>query len=51
MALEAYLQGVPRTDGKRAERVEHLIGSLASGIPDLAERRREYILAALKHAR
>ena len=34
-----------------AERVEHLIGSLSSGVPDLAERHREYVLASLKHAR
>lgn len=26
MALEAFLQGAPSADGKRAERVEHLIG-------------------------
>jgi hypothetical protein len=51
MALEAFLQGAPSVDGKRAERVEHLIGSLSSGIPDLAERHREYVLASLKHAR
>jgi hypothetical protein len=51
MALEAFLQGAPSADGTRAERVEHLIGSLSSGIPDLAERHREYVLASLKHAR
>jgi hypothetical protein len=51
LALEAFLQGAPPADGKRAERVEHLIGSLASGVPDLAERHREYVLASLKHAR
>ena len=51
MALEAFLQGAPLPDRKPAERVEHLIGSLSSGIPDLAERHREYVLAALKHAR
>ena len=51
MALEAFLQGSPPTHGKPAERVEYLIGSLASGVPDLAERHREYVLAALKHAR
>ena len=50
MALEAFLQGAP-TAGMPAERVEHLIGSLASGVPDLAERHREYLLAALKHGR
>ena len=51
MALEAFLQGAPTADGKRAERLEHLIGSLSSGIPDLAERHREYVLASLKHGR
>ena len=51
MALEAFLQGAPPADGKPSERVGHLIGSLASGVPDLAERHREHILASLKHAR
>jgi hypothetical protein len=51
MALAAFLQEAPSKDGKPAERVEHLIGSLSSGVPDLAERHREYVLAALKHAR
>lgn len=51
MALEAFLQETPVTDGKPAERAAHLIGSLSSGVPDLAERHREYVLAALKHAR
>jgi Arc/MetJ-type ribon-helix-helix transcriptional regulator len=51
MALEAFLQGAPSTDRKPAERAEHLIGSLSSGVPDLAERHRAYVLASLKHAR
>jgi hypothetical protein len=51
MALEAFLQEAPSADGKRAERVEHLLGSLSSGIPDLAERHREHVLASLRHAR
>jgi hypothetical protein len=51
MALEAFLQESPSTDNKPAERVGHLIGSLTSGVPDLAERHREYVLAALKHGR
>ena len=50
MALEAFLQGAPSA-AERAERVDHLIGSLSSGVPDLAERHREYVLASLKHAR
>lgn len=51
MALEAFLQGAPPAAGTPADRVEHLIGALTSGVPDLAERHREYILASLKHAR
>ena len=51
MALEAFLQGAPPPDSKPAERVKHLLGSLSSGVPDLAERHREYVLASLKHAR
>ena len=51
MALEAFLQAPPSTVSTPAERVEHLIGSLSSGVPDLAERHREYVVAALKHAR
>jgi hypothetical protein len=50
MALEAFLQGAPSA-GKPAKRAKRLIGSLASGVPDLAERHREYVLAALKHGR
>ena len=51
MALEAFLRATPPTDSKPAERVAHLIGAVSSGVPDLAERHREYVLAALKHVR
>jgi hypothetical protein len=50
MALTAFLES-PRSDVKPATRVGHLIGALSSGVPDLADRHREYVLAALKHAR
>ena len=49
MALDAFLQEAPPVDRRRAARVEDLIGSLSSGVPDLAERHREYVLASLKH--
>jgi hypothetical protein len=39
------------TSRKPSERVAHLLGSLSSGVPDLAERHRQYVLAALKHGR
>ena len=51
LALEAFLQGAPVADPKPSERVAHLLGSLSSGVPDLAERHREYLLASLKHGR
>jgi len=40
LALEAYLGPASNGPSRRAERVANLIGSLASGIPDLAERHR-----------
>ena len=51
MALEAFLRAAPPFDRKPADRVEHLLGSLASEVPDMAERHREYIIAAVKRAR
>lgn len=36
---------------KPSERVRDLLGSLKSGIPDLAERHREYLLEAVKNGR
>jgi metal-responsive CopG/Arc/MetJ family transcriptional regulator len=51
MALRQFL-GVPPESGERpAERVRGLIGSLESGIPDLAEQHRNYILQSIKNAR
>ena len=51
MALDAYLQVGERTGRRPAERVRSLIGSLASGVPDLAERHREYVIEALRRGR
>jgi hypothetical protein len=51
MALESFLKGNAASGGKPADRVRHLIGSLDSGVPDLAERHREYVLKALKRGR
>ncbi len=51
LALQAYLH-TDQPDGRRAaDRVRHLLGSVSSGIPDLAERHREYILARLQRGR
>jgi predicted transcriptional regulator len=50
MALRDYL-GVSSGAGSRlADRVHGLLGPLESGVPDLAERHREYIVESLKRA-
>jgi Arc/MetJ-type ribon-helix-helix transcriptional regulator len=51
MALEAFLREGEQIGQRPAQRVGSLIGSLASGVPDLAERHREYIIEALKRGR
>ena len=51
MALRDFL-GTPKGSRPRAaERVRGLVGSLASGIPDLAEKHRKYVLESLKNGR
>jgi Arc/MetJ-type ribon-helix-helix transcriptional regulator len=51
MALEAFLEHGAPGGARPAERVDRLIGSLASGVPDLAERHREYLIESLKRGR
>jgi metal-responsive CopG/Arc/MetJ family transcriptional regulator len=53
LALYQYLGISPEGHKAPAERVRHLIGSLDSGIPDLAENHRAYLLDSLtqKHGR
>ena len=51
MALGQYLGVPPEATQKPIERVRGLIGSLESGIPDLAERHRDYIIESLKNDR
>jgi hypothetical protein len=50
-ALRAYLEPARRPSGTPYERMKHLIGSVDSGIPDLAERHSEYIYESLKRGR
>lgn len=50
-ALRAYLEPARRLRGTPYERMKHLIGSIDSGIPDLAERHSEYVLESLKRGR
>ena len=51
VALREFLMSQPGSDIRPADRARSLIGSLESGIPDLAERHREYILESLRNAR
>lgn len=46
-ALRSYLQTSVEREQHPAARVRHLMGSLESGIPDLAERHREYVIESL----
>lgn len=50
-ALREYLQAGSSKGSPPAERVRGLIGSLDSGLPDLAEQHRAYILESLKRGR
>lgn len=52
LALREYL-GPAASGGKTraADRVRGLIGSLASGVPDLAEKHRTYIIESLRRGR
>lgn len=51
MALEAFLGAGERRGARPADRVRDLIGSLTSGVPDLADRHREYLIEALRRGR
>lgn len=50
-ALRSYLKVSPNRRDNPAARVRRLIGSLESGVPDLAERHRDYIIESLKRGR
>lgn len=51
LALRSYLEPTPDRPGWAYDRVADLIGSLDSGISDLAERHSEYVLERLKRGR
>jgi Arc/MetJ-type ribon-helix-helix transcriptional regulator len=51
IALLEFLQVSIPSNERPAERVQDLIGSLKSGIPDLAVRHREHILKKLRRGR
>ena len=51
MALSEYLRIESPSEKRSAARVRRLVGSLESGIPDLAERHRDYVLESLRRGR
>ena len=52
MALGEFLHNVhPSQTDRPADRVRHLLGSVASDDPELAERHRERLLEALRRGR
>jgi hypothetical protein len=51
LALREFLGGGAGSSGRPADRVRSLIGSLESGVPDLAERHRAYIIESLRRGR
>ncbi len=51
LALSQFLSLELRAEETPGARVRHLIGSLETGIPDLAENHRSYVLESLKHGR
>jgi hypothetical protein len=51
MALQEFLGERSGGQGRAADRVRGLIGSLDSGIPDLATRHRAYLTKSLRRGR
>jgi Arc/MetJ-type ribon-helix-helix transcriptional regulator len=51
LALREFLGGARQLSGRPIDRVRGLIGSLESGVPDLAARHREYVLRSLNRQR
>ena len=51
LALRQFFAIARTGRGRPADRVRHLVGSLESGVPDLAQKHRAYIVKSLKNAR
>lgn len=51
LALEEFLEAYGLPKDRPIERVRDLLGRFESGIPDLGQRHREYLLKRLRHAR
>jgi len=51
MAVRDFLEVQTESKEQPAERVRDLIGSLKSGVPDMAVRHREYIIKSLRRGK
>jgi len=51
LALRDFLRVTPGARAVRSNRVRNLIGSLESGVPDLADRHRAYMVESLRRGR
>jgi metal-responsive CopG/Arc/MetJ family transcriptional regulator len=51
LALRSYLNVPAGTTRRPAERVRGVLGAVETGIPDLAERHRDYLLESLRRGR
>jgi hypothetical protein len=51
LALRQFLGASGPASGRPADRVRGLLGSLESGVPDLAEQHRAYIIESLRRGR
>jgi len=51
LALRQFLGASSGRQGRPMDRVRELVGSLESGIPNLAERHRDYVLSSLTRRR
>jgi hypothetical protein len=51
LALREFLGGSSSSMSRPIDRVRSLIGSLESGVPDLAEKHRAYIVESLRRGR
>lgn len=49
LALEQFLESEPEV--KPVDRVRDLLGSVASGVPDLGQRHREYLVERLRRGK
>jgi predicted transcriptional regulator len=49
LALYRFFDLAPADDSTPSARVQHLMGALETGVPDLAENHRAHVLESLRH--